>query len=650
MSTLLPRALRRLAHRLSPPLALLGALLIAGCGSAAKTTLPTAWSANVRDATTVYVEPNREDVVLAEEKNLTVLDGETGERLYGERERLSLGRLVRESVSVGNISLASMSAKGFSFAFLDEQGVVLVFDYNESEDIIRAIDLETGTERWRQEGYRWSLQKYQAVGAELAMVALLNVGVGAAVATSAVAAEVTRQRYTQLLVTPLPGQDAVMLKTVGALKGVDLATGEEQWSIEGIDGSSLRHTAALPGGDVLLVVNYASILEGLSGGKEMLRIDPEAGEVVWRTPYSESARDVREVRVLGEHAFLVHEDGEIEGFDIESGTRTLKTGTGFGRIRPVPATWSDKDDQQGGGGTGLRVQEVGPEDRDATVYLTSVPVVEDGTVYAPRGPNVRAAGRPDMAVRAYDVASGEVRWTSDPLERFDDLRDLTRTGDLILGRAVHYGSGTLGKSDPHQRVAAWRVRDGSLVWDLEMPHKGNAAVVTRELLSESRPERLNLVLDGDRVFTTSDTSVVALDVASGEVRAAGSLPEDALGPPALLMDRGDALAIVHDEGMSFVVKDSLAAGPVAQIAFENPIVSIREEDGHLFVAAQNNLRSSKKGLYVIDLAGRRLLGTLNLEDATRRAGNLLDGFVVTADGRALYTLSENGTLTKYRVR
>ena len=40
-----------------------------------------------------------------------------------------------------------------------EAGLALVFDYS-VDDIIRAIDLESGAQRWKQTDYQWSLEKH----------------------------------------------------------------------------------------------------------------------------------------------------------------------------------------------------------------------------------------------------------------------------------------------------------------------------------------------------------------------------------------------------------------------------------------------------------------------------------------------------------
>ena len=612
---------------------LIAAGMLTGCGSAAETTLPVEWSARTGEATTVYVEPYREDVVMAEDKNLSVLDGASGQRIYGEREGLSFGRLVRESVSVGNFELSSLSAEGFSFAFLDEQGVVLVFDYTESDDIIRAIDLNTSEERWEQTGYQWSLQKYQAVGGQLATSVLRNVGIGAATATAAVAAEITRLQYTQRLVVTIPDENAILLKTVGALKRIDLATGEEVWSLDDIDGSSLQQTKMLPNGDMILLVNYSGMFEALSGGREMVRINPQTGERIWQANYATDlgdmretvgAEDVRAIRVLDDAVLLQHDDGEVEVFDLETGALRFRSDPG---TRPVNRS----------------------EERDVNYYLTSPSVVDGPALYVPRAENRRPAdGRADRFVGAFDWSSGEERYASEALEGYHDMHDLTLAGSLLMGRLTSV-SGSDQSDGPHQTVAAWRTDDGTLAWSATMPYRTSAAILSPDFMSYERPAPINLVVNGDVAYTTSDTSIVALEVATGTVQATASLPSDALGAPALLIDEDDALAVLHRQGMSFVAKDSLATGPTVQFEFENPLISVKQRGDHLFVGTQNRLRDGKRELYVINLPEQRLVGSLNLEDTTRRAGNLLNGYAVTENGRSLYRLTDDGRLTKYRL-
>jgi outer membrane protein assembly factor BamB len=320
---------------------------------------------------------------------------------------------------------------------------------------------------------------------------------------------------------------------------------------------------------------------------------------------------------------LVHIDGELEAYDLATGDRTLRTSTGWGLMGPN--------------------------------YLTAVPLVEDGIVYAARG-RTNATGRPDVAVRAYDLASGDELWTSDPLERFDDLRDLVRVGDLMIGRATNSGGSdgvvrsSLWGPDAYHRVAAWHIRDGTLAWSQKLGGgQTSTAVVDRQFDSHQRPAQLALVPADDRLYTVSDTALVALARTDGARVDAAALPTETLKEPLLLLNRGARLGVLHDRGMSFYQASNLGAGPTSTVAFENGVVSYQQAGLYLFAATQTTLRESKKGIYVINTDAQRLVGSVNLESTTRRAGNLLNGYTVTEGGRSLYVIDESGTITEYRV-
>jgi cysteine synthase len=75
---------------------------------------------------------------------------------------MSFGDLASEATQVAEVSIGSMEADQYKYVMLSEAGLALVFDYSVDDDIIRAIDLESGAQRWKQTDYRWTLEKYQA--------------------------------------------------------------------------------------------------------------------------------------------------------------------------------------------------------------------------------------------------------------------------------------------------------------------------------------------------------------------------------------------------------------------------------------------------------------------------------------------------------
>jgi hypothetical protein len=107
------------------------------------------------------VEPQREQLLVGEGIDITIHNGD-GSLLYGEEESMSLGDLASEATQVAGVSIGSMEADQYKYMMLSEAGLALVFDYSVDDDIIRAIDLESGAQRWKQTDYRWSLEKYQA--------------------------------------------------------------------------------------------------------------------------------------------------------------------------------------------------------------------------------------------------------------------------------------------------------------------------------------------------------------------------------------------------------------------------------------------------------------------------------------------------------
>jgi len=132
---------------------------IAGCGSSVETTLQKEWQVEAGSkARTITVEPQREHLLVGKEESTTIYSAD-GSVLYGTEE----GRSIIDFISgTGANTIASMEANELGYVLLSEPGLALVFDYTADDDIVRAVDLETGTEEWEQRDYVWSLENTRA--------------------------------------------------------------------------------------------------------------------------------------------------------------------------------------------------------------------------------------------------------------------------------------------------------------------------------------------------------------------------------------------------------------------------------------------------------------------------------------------------------
>jgi hypothetical protein len=178
-------------------------LAITGCGSSVNTTLTKEWQTEVgEEARTVAVEPRRGHLLVGKQKETTVF-GAGGTKIRGDEEG-GLSGLVNQAKEAANQmasvpSASQMSANELDYVILSDPSLALAFDYSATDDIIRAIDLGTGQEQWTQTDYRWSLEKYQATGQEVATEIAEEAGLASGVAASEVNSELTRSRYVENL-------------------------------------------------------------------------------------------------------------------------------------------------------------------------------------------------------------------------------------------------------------------------------------------------------------------------------------------------------------------------------------------------------------------------------------------------------------------
>ncbi len=595
--------------------------LTAGCGSAVQTTLPKEWEAEVGENTqTLAVDRQREHLIVGKNKETTIYD-DSGTRILGEDDSGLSGMLSNVSSAVSQSS--PFSADKLDYVVLSDPGIALVFDYTSDDDIVRALNLDTGSEMWKRTDYRWSLEKYQSVGSEIAEGLLQNAnlqaGAGALAATGVANATLLRERFVYDLVAEVPNQNAILLKTVGELRLVDLETGNTEWRIDDVSGSSLIHTSRLPSGDMILATNYTSILERASGGREVLRIDARDGTVQWRSDHDADA--VRHSELKDNLLLLQHGDKDLEAFRVDDGTEVFD----------VEMDWRADV---------VSYRSASYRGEDYQVSYTEGPKMTENAVYVPHLANIQTIGAPDYGVKRFNLNSGDQTWASEPVSEMHALQDLTIQDNLLIARAFHWGGGALG-SDPRQRVLSWDLSDGTMEWNHRTPYDpSKASLVRSQVLGDAPPSSYNLVVDQGRAYAATDTSIVAYTASNGSLYA--SAGAESSGQPVWLTKQDDILVDLRTMGVGFHAKSDLT--PVAEpISFASEVITYNREGSLLLVRTEN-------GLYVVDLGQQSLVGTVAQEDAGGFvSGNLRSGFVVTEGGESVFVLTPDWVVQKYRI-
>jgi outer membrane protein assembly factor BamB len=590
-----------------------------GCGGAS-TTLQKEWEADVgMESREINVEPKRERLLVGKEKETTLIDN-NGNTIYGEEEGGLLSSVkdaAKEAadVEIAGVSLSEMKANKLDYVVLSEPGVALVFDYSASDDIIRALDLKKGEKMWERSDYEWSLEKYQAVGAKVVTGVIKNVGLAAGTATAAANSVVMRERYVSNLVAKVPGRNAVLLKTVGELRRVNLNTGETDWTIDKVSGSSLMNVKWLPSGDVVLATDYTSLLGRVQGGKKVIRLNPKTGAVKWRTDHDSDA--IRNTFLWKDLIVYRQSDGDLEAFQIEEGTKAYEIGMDW-KAETASASFSDD------------------RGRKYSVHLGADPLLHRDALYAPDLADVDVVGRPDHNVRKIGLADGESQWSTDPVEEVNALTDLQIVNNRIVARAIGYDQGLFG-DDGHQEVVSWSLSDGKEQWRHSKPYDLSKDAFGGIAAKGGDIPTSNMVVDRGRAYIATDSSVVAYKVQDGSVAA--SAPAKAPGAPGnsvWLTEHKQSIVDLREEGVSFHAKSDLS--PMGTpIEFESDVVGFTPASGYLVV-------STGDAFHVINMKKRTMVGTVAPDDGIgsfRVSGNLRSGVYVTEGAESLFILTED---------
>lgn len=596
-------------------------LILVGTGCGTSTTLQKEWEADVgMESREINVEPKREHLLVGKEKETTLID-DNGNIIYGEKEGgflSSVKEAAKEAtnIEIAGVSLSEMKANKLDYVILSEPGVALVFDYSASDDIIRALDLEKGEKMWERSDYKWSLEKYQAVGAKVVTGVIKNVGLAAGAATAAANSVVMRERYVSNLVAKVPGRNAVLLKTVGELRRINLNTGETDWTIDKVEGSSLMNVKWLPSGDVVLATDYTSLLGRVQGGKKVIRLNPKTGTVKWRTDHDSDA--IRNTFLWNDLIVYRQGDGDLEAFQVDEGTKAYEIGMDW---TAKFATASFADDQG----------------REYSVHLGADPLLHGDALYAPdlTGPKFKV-GRPDHNVRKIGLAEGESQWSTDPVEEVNALTDLQIVNDRIVARAIGYDQGLFG-DDGHQEIVSWSLSDGKEQWRRDEPYDLSKDAFGGIAAKGGDIPTSNMVVDRGRVYIATDTSVVAYKIQDGSVAA--SAPAKAPGAPGnsvWLTEHKQSIVDLREEGVSFHAKSDLS--PMGTpIEFESDVTSFTPASGYLVV-------STGDVFHVINMKKRTMVGTVAPDAAIGSisvSGNLRSGVYVTEGAESLFVLTED---------
>jgi outer membrane protein assembly factor BamB len=292
----------------------------------------------------------------------------------------------------------------------------LEFNYGSAQEEISLIDLNSGKVVWKNADLFWSIEQYGNLANELADLSMKKTTSKAA--TGLAAGALFPVRHIQDIVSILPGQNKMFIKTFEGLTCLEISSGKVIWNVTDLKGEVAyihydenSNSILTFGGNPIWMPAF---LNRIQVNKKLFKIDAASGEVLWNTNYSrnfmvkndggfqnelEKKPDVRIVDGKIILNFL-----QLEVIDFETGASVFETSTGRDAMMNVV-----------------------PEANPATLF--SFPCVEDGVLYRAVINRVLAFNQ-SLVVEAYNLESGELIWVSEELTR-KSINNISQIGDYI---------------------------------------------------------------------------------------------------------------------------------------------------------------------------------------------------------------------------
>lgn len=450
-------------------------LLFSACGSL-KADMEPDWQSRqaVSELGYVQVLNDGDRVVLGTERDVYILDGNSGERVTDFRE--SFWQKFERSVEVGvetrsrsrSMLLGQAMSDSYDLLPLPHSGVILLLDHRYNTENITAIDAETGEELWDNSSFEYSLSKYSGLiegGARR-----LGRGLASAIGGEhqEESEEEKRERHVnfmQHLAYDLPDEDRFFFKTFDGLLLIDSKSGEIITQVEDFSGGGLAGAQRLDNGDYIVLSGGQSLSSlSLSAGYHIVRLTNE-GEVVWMAEHNGR----RTVGLMIYEDVVLVDGGPTEAFSLADGTKL----------------WEND----------VRRYYEGRH------YM----IAENGIVYIASDLEGRVGQVESSKVWAHDIKSGDVLWETEE----------TRT--IFTGMEMHddmllvFGQGRLFEGN-RGGVAAYNKNTGDLLW--MTPEMTGWGVQFSGIFGfmVSRP-----LLDGDRVYVADPDELFVLNRDSGEL-------------------------------------------------------------------------------------------------------------------------------------
>ncbi len=485
-----------------------------GTASGQNITFPLVWKSKSDNKTNFLTTCASDggEVVATTKKEICVLNGVDGKITWsGDLEKI-----------------AGMTDSDYQ-RYMEDAGVIFVFNKKRGADQMTCIDTKTGKALWTSE-------KYEGVTGN------------------------------NLIYLPELSAFGIYLKE--GMDMLDARTGKLKWSVTRFSGA-IAKSMYFTDTKELLLLNYRPVsLKSLFAGfkNQLMLINAETGEVKWTTEY----RGVVESKIVtkdpvvswqlaqGKDKILVELDG-LQVFD-------LKTGT---------SVWSEDLNMSLDKGHLLFNSEVQVYNAiaDPLIVGNEVYIVE----FSPKGKQ--------KVLKKFDVNTGKLIWTNEEIDgRKTIIPELVYVNGMVVAQiggyvnrqSIEHNNGVVTSRSKWEwegpfGLKAFDVESGKMIWESEK-FKG---LVT------------NLVADDNSLYVASEEFFYKLNSKTGVPAFEIKHKAAKVGEPRQLLSFDKKIAVLSQDG---VCTYNTSDGTTAYIA---PIDDLKEEfylyGGHYFLKSKTNL-------------------------------------------------------------
>ena len=415
--------------------------------------------------------------------------------------------------------------EGTEYLVFQEEGLIIMLDWNKDENVIKALDLKTGELKWKTDRYRYSSSsKSQYVDLILGVanagrlqrntprdIAYNNArlqGFGEGGIPNQDASPAARG-----FITPMSGSGSFLMRVQEKYVAIDLQTGTEKWVYDqrkiNIGFSEMANDGNL------IIVNFTSSY--LKANQRLIiKLDPQTGKEIWT---AEHISDFREGRTFLHQDRLICDYYGAEVFDLKTGQRVLLSISEKTIKTQNAMTSMFMSDASGGRGT----QSIAsPSFVEGNFLYTSVFKLGK-RIYANDGSS-------KAMVHKYNLQTGAKIWESNKLPIGTDLS--LATEDFVF---VRQGK-AMGKS-------------ALLVLD---PKSGEVIAETDNIEGFIYRAGATDMLAGEYLFRSGKKNIYSFSTQNWKLSETYKSKDLLVGKIQALLPADNDLAVIGDKGMNFL--------------------------------------------------------------------------------------------------